>query len=156
MRFLTERLWHDADRASVGTWTIPESTTLNEFGIAQSHSKQMADLTLTPDHRFTWSRHGGRRTDFGRWQLRGRYLISEFSNPGKRRKVGYPYRDRIIKLTPQELVYVQGEDAPGRKSSSNQAIQRTAGRSAFELTMTSTFNIQRCAASPAVADLESR
>ncbi len=101
------------ERQLVGTWTIPESTRLNEFGIAKSHSKQMMDLTLAPDHRFTWSRHGGRRTDFGRWQLQGRYLISEFSNPGKRRKVGYPYRDRIIKLTRQELVYLQGEDAPG-------------------------------------------
>ncbi len=38
----------------------------------------------------------------------------------------------------------------------NQAIQRTAGRSAFPLSMTSTFNRQRCAPSPAVADLLSR
>ena len=89
----------------------------------------MVDLTLTPDHRFTWSRHGGRRTDFGRWQLRGRYLISEFSNPGKRRKVGYPYRDRIIKPTPQEPSIYRAR-MPRAKSSSNQAIQRTAGRAA--------------------------
>jgi hypothetical protein len=38
----------------------------------------------------------------------------------------------------------------------NQAMQRTAGRSAFSLSMTSTFNQQRRASSPAVADLVSR
>jgi hypothetical protein len=38
----------------------------------------------------------------------------------------------------------------------NQAMQRTAGRSAFPLSMTSTFNQQRRAPSPAVADLVSR
>jgi hypothetical protein len=35
-------------------------------------------------------------------------------------------------------------------------MQRTAGRSAFSLWMTSTFNLQRCAPSLAVADLVSR
>jgi hypothetical protein len=38
----------------------------------------------------------------------------------------------------------------------NQAMQRTAGRSAFSLQMTSTFNQQPHAPSPAVADLVSR
>ncbi len=38
----------------------------------------------------------------------------------------------------------------------NQAIQRTAGRAAFPLSMTSTFNLQRRALSPAVAGLMSR
>jgi hypothetical protein len=68
------------ERQLIGTWTTPESFTQNEFGVTQSHSKQMVDLTLTPDHRFTWSLHGGRPTDFGRWQLHGRYLISEFTD----------------------------------------------------------------------------
>jgi hypothetical protein len=36
------------------------------------------------------------------------------------------------------------------------AMQRTTGRSAFELSMTSTFNQQPRALSPAVADLMSR
>jgi len=38
----------------------------------------------------------------------------------------------------------------------NQAMQRTAGRSAFQLSMTSTFNPQPRSLSPAVADLVSR
>ena len=38
----------------------------------------------------------------------------------------------------------------------NQAIERTAGRAAFPLSMTSTFNLQRSALSPAVAGLVSR
>jgi hypothetical protein len=40
--------------------------------------------------------------------------------------------------------------------SSNRAMQRTAGRSPFSLSMTSTLNVQRRAPSPAVADLVSR
>ena len=38
----------------------------------------------------------------------------------------------------------------------NHAMQRTAGRSAFQLSMSSTFNLQRCAPLPALADLVSR
>jgi len=44
----------------------------------------------------------------------------------------------------------------GGKTSSIQAMQRTAGRSAFPLSMTSTFNPQPRSPSPAVADLVSR
>lgn len=101
----------------VGTWTRPETEkTVNDgITIRRSYSKQMVDLTLSPDHTFVWSLHGRRRTDFGRWHLSGRYLISEFSNPGRGRKAGYPYRDKVTKLTPNELVYVQGEDAPGEE-----------------------------------------
>jgi hypothetical protein len=40
--------------------------------------------------------------------------------------------------------------------SSNQAMQRTAGRAAFPLPMNSTFNPQPRSPSPAVADLVSR
>jgi hypothetical protein len=42
------------------------------------------------------------------------------------------------------------------RRSSNQAMQRTAGRSAFPLAVTSTFNLQPRTLSPAVADLGSR
>jgi hypothetical protein len=42
------------------------------------------------------------------------------------------------------------------RGTSNHAIQRTAGRSAFQLSMTSTFNPQPRTLSPAVADLRSR
>ena len=45
---------------------------------------------------------------------------------------------------------------PMRRETPNQAMQRTAGRSAFSLSMTSTFNLQLRAPSPAVADLVSR
>jgi hypothetical protein len=38
----------------------------------------------------------------------------------------------------------------------NWAMQRTAGRSAFQLSMITTSYSQRCALSPAVADLVSR
>jgi hypothetical protein len=43
-----------------------------------------------------------------------------------------------------------------RSARPNQAMQRTAGRSEFWLSMTSTFNLQPRALSPAVADLGSR
>jgi hypothetical protein len=42
------------------------------------------------------------------------------------------------------------------RTTPNQAMQRAAGRFAFPLSMTPTFNWQRRAPSPAVADLVSR
>ena len=52
----------------------------------------------------------------------------------------------------------EGQEADGtwRKDASNQAMQRTAGRSALPLSMTSTFHLQPHSPSPAVADLVSR
>ena len=119
-----------AEHQLVGTWTAPaKETTINDgLTITRSYSKQMVDLTLRPDHTFVWSHDGGRPTDLGRWHLSGRYLISEFSNRGMGRKAGYPYRDKIIKLTPKELVYVQGEDtADIEVHLSRQCSERLAG-----------------------------
>lgn len=100
------------ERKLVGTWTAPESSTwLGD--LEQSRSKQMIDITFMPDHRFVGGLHGQHPKDFGRWRLSGRYLILEFTNRAKGHKVAYPYRDTIIKLTSQELVYVQGEDDAG-------------------------------------------
>ena len=102
------------ERQLVGTWTAPESST-EVKGVEQSHSKQMIDFTFAPGHIFYGGLHGRRPTDFGRWQLDGQYLIFEFTNRAKGHKVAYPYRDKIIKLTSHELVYIQGEDDPGEK-----------------------------------------
>ena len=46
--------------------------------------------------------------------------------------------------------------ASSARKTPNQAMQRTAGRSAFPLSVTSTFSLQPPAPSPAVADLGSR
>ena len=75
----------------------------------------MVDLTLTQDHRFVWSVRGQGPTDFGRWQLDGRWLITEYANRGKGHKVAHEYRDKIIKVSPNELIYVQGEDDTGEE-----------------------------------------
>ena len=101
-----------AEHQLVGTWTAPaKETTVNDgITIKRSYSKRMVDLTLRPDHTFVWSQQGRRTTDFGRWHLSGRHLITEYTNHGKGHKVAHPYRDRIIKLTRTELVYIQGED----------------------------------------------
>jgi hypothetical protein len=101
------------DRQLVGTWTAPESSTQNQSGITLSTSKQMVDITLAPDHSFFSGLHGRRPKDFGRWHLYGWLLIWDFTNPAKGHRVGHPYRDRIIKISPRELVYLQGEDDPG-------------------------------------------
>ena len=74
-----------------------------------THSKQTVDLKLAADHTFAWSLDGRQRTDFGHWQLAGRYLVSRFSNAARGRKAGFPFRDKIIKVTPQELVYIQSK-----------------------------------------------
>ena len=63
-------------------------------------------------------------------------------------------REGTIKFTKSDGCFISRHYS--KTHSSSQAMQRTAGRSAFPLTMTSTFNPQRHAVSPAVADLGSR
>jgi hypothetical protein len=74
----------------------------------------MVDLTLTPDHRLVFWIRGERTPDsVGHWHLDGRWLCSEFTRRNEAHKVTHSYRDRIIKLTPHELVYMQSADDPG-------------------------------------------
>ena len=104
------------ERQLVGTWTAPvsETTTTSEFGGRHSHSKQLVDLTLTSDHRLVFWIRGERIPDsVGHWHLDGRWLCSEFTRRNEAYKVTHSYRDRIIKLTPHELVYRQSADDPG-------------------------------------------
>jgi hypothetical protein len=112
--FLTACSTLPTERQLIGTWTAPKSS-IESDGVRLSHSKQMIDLTLTPDHRFVWSVRGQGPTDFGRWQLDGRRLITEYANRGKGHKVAHEYRDKIIKVSPNELIYVQGEDETGEE-----------------------------------------
>ena len=98
----------------VGTWTAPKSST-ESGGVTLSHSKQMVDLTLRPDHMFVWSLRGQGPMDFGRWRLHGRWLITEYTNRGKGHRVGHECRDKIIELSSHDLIYVQGEDDSGEE-----------------------------------------
>ena len=97
------------ERGLVGTWTSPHTTIQNEFGMTQSHSKQMVDATFTPDHRYVWSLHGHRPTVRGRWALSGRHLVTEFTTREHSRNVTRQYRDKITKLSDRELIFPEGE-----------------------------------------------
>jgi len=112
--FLTACSTLPTERQLIGTWTAPKSS-IESDGVTVSHSKQMIDLTLTQDHRFVWSVRGQGPTDFGRWQLDGRWLITEYVNRGKGHKVAHEYRDKIIKVSPNELIYVKARMILGRK-----------------------------------------
>jgi hypothetical protein len=95
----------------IGTWMAPEIWT-EERGVTTSHSKQMVDLTLRADHTFLWSLRGRHEAGTGHWSLRGRWLTFVFTSREEGHKVGHPYRDKIIKLSAEELVYIQGEEDP--------------------------------------------
>src|SRR3954464_15122821 len=100
------------ERQLVGTWTAPEKWTRdNASGVMISHSKQMRDFRLAANHTFTWSRHGRRPTEFGHWDLSGRYLITWYNHTARGRDAGFRFRDKITKVTPEELVYIQSEDS---------------------------------------------
>ena len=77
-------------------------------------------------------------TDIGVSQQGGRWLVTY---PGD--------SHRIIALG-------RSQWAPSSTKRPNHAMQRTAGRSAFPLSVISIFNLQPRALSPAVADLGSR
>jgi hypothetical protein len=62
--------------------------------------------------------------------------------------------DYLRRTLPSHSVQTSIDEQPPPRP--NQAMQRTAGRSAFPLSMTATFHLERHAPSPAVADLGSR
>jgi hypothetical protein len=125
-----------AEHQLVGTWTMPATQTSVDNGVTikRSHSKEMVDLTLTADHRFIWTPRGRAPDATGRWHLDGHSLVWEFTSRRKGHKVTHPYRDRIIRLTPTELVYIQGEDTADtdvhltRRSSEPLAAPRSSFR----------------------------
>ncbi len=96
----------------------------------------------------------------GRWYAGGEVLVIHYNTVER----AGSWVMRIVDIAP-DAIRLRGDDggdvlmlrsaAPPPKAS-NQAMQRTAGRSAFPLAMTSTFNPQPRAPSPAVADLGSR
>ena len=96
------------ERQLVGTWTSPESTTENEFGVTQSRSKQMVDATFGADHTYVWRLRGHKPTAIGRWSLSGRYIVTEFTTRGHGRRIPHQYRDKITKLTEHELIFPEG------------------------------------------------
>ena len=104
------------ERQLIGTWTGPEEETkiTSESGVEHSHSKQMIDLTLRPDHRLVFYVRGERRADsIGHWRLDGRWLLIEFTRRKEAHKIRHSVRGRIITATPHELFYVQEGGGPG-------------------------------------------
>ena len=100
----------------------------------------------------------------GRWYAGGRFLYlrypSTFRPDGPALQLWHiedVSRDELrLRLWSDGGVHVFHHVDAVATNASNQAMQRTAGRSAFPLSMPSTFNLQPHAPSPAVADLVSR
>jgi hypothetical protein len=97
----------------VGTWTMPTRLATDASGKMAPDTQQMVDLTLAPDHTFIWSPRGQAPTAYGYWHLDGRTLITEFTSHGKGYKIANPYRDRIVKVSSKEVIYVQGKEDAG-------------------------------------------
>ena len=116
------------EKRLIGTWTAPERETRRADGYLISHSKQMVDVTFKSDHTFRWSLHGHRVTDYGHWQLRDRDLIWIFTNAAPNRKAGYPFHDRILKLTDQELVYIQDKNSSPKAAGLKIYLTRRASK----------------------------
>ena len=89
----------------VGTWTMPIDTRQNEFGVTQWRSKQLAEMTIKPDHTYTSKHRGNSAAVAGRWRLSGRWLISEFTTRKNGRTVTERNRNHILKLSDQQLVF---------------------------------------------------
>jgi len=99
----------------IGTWTAPQETTENEFGIVPRQSKQMIDVTFTADHKYLWALHGRSPIVTGRWRLDGWWLVTEIKRQPKGGKLGREYRDKIVGISDRELIFpesklIQGDD----------------------------------------------
>jgi hypothetical protein len=88
----------------VGTWRMPADRNENEFGVVTWQSKQMAEITVRPDHTYISRRLGERRSVSGHWQLNGRWLSWDGPSLTKGRRVMKRDRAEILKLSDRELV----------------------------------------------------
>jgi hypothetical protein len=150
----------------------------HHLGFDDDGQKAARQIALkTPLHRFTFTTRkaleNGRPNYSERILDEVRPLVARLSptqlkrlNPlseiyeKKDQDVYNAYRDATAHAMLERGILVYMDDRAGgvyiAKQRPNQAMQRTAGRSAFPPSMTSTFNQQRRALSPAVADLGSR
>jgi hypothetical protein len=99
----------------------------------------------------------------GRWYAGGSLIFLRFSGddfagirPVVLRIVDIQNDELRVRLNGEKTIYTFRRSIPHAADASNQAMQRTAGRTAFQLPMTSAFNPKRRSPSPAVADLVSR
>jgi hypothetical protein len=140
-----------SDSVLVGTWQLEDGC------IDCTHW-----LTLRPDHKVVgfsdsvgrlWLDHGGR------WYAGGELLVIHYESAEQSQSTVL----RILDITPdvirvrwggREIRMTRSDAIP--PNASNQAVQRTAGRSAFQLFVASNLSEQPRTLSPAVADLGSR
>lgn len=103
------------ERQLVGTWSdhLKETFIRGESGVEHSYSKRMVDLSLTADHRLVFWLRGERTPDsIGRWRLDGQSLWIEFTRRNEHHRITHSYRNKITKISPYELLYVQSSDDP--------------------------------------------
>jgi len=134
----------------IGTWIMGAAGADTVYGTFRSDSTYSITHSERP-----WAR--------GTWKLSpdGRKLsmINAVSGEGDATVIKR-FDGRLLHLTNghDDFTWERARSRGHRQSSKrpNQAMQRTAGRFAFPLSMTSTLNQQPRALSPAVADLVSR
>jgi hypothetical protein len=138
------------------------------FGAWQGVSEDTGDgvyWQFRRDHTFSsfiLSPMSGEKLPFweGRWHAGGPFLYLRFSSENSREVVALRFdissEHLTINLPRSGDTMWSLERVSDTGRTSNQAMQPTAGRSAFPLSMTSTSNLQPHAPSPAVADLGSR
>lgn len=97
-------------QALVGTWTFSAAIEYHEDG--STKTIEMApdmDITFTSDQKELWSYPGEPPQAVARWHLEGNDLVftmetkSFFGGPGITR------RERIIKITPDEVIFSDGK-----------------------------------------------
>ncbi len=137
-----------SDSILVGTWemTMP-------YGMDSA-----TWVRFEPDHTATWFSDSiaGYQVDYRtRWFAAGPYIYMRYEGQRQIWQIQEILLDELhLRAAKVDYIFKRVERDP--PEASNQAMQRTAGRSAFSLPMTRTFYSQPHTLSPAVADLVSR
>ena len=73
-------------------------------------SKEVMQITFTPDHKEFWSHRGQLPHATARWHLEGDDLVFTFISQPKDMHLRGRRREKIVRVTATELVFTNGTD----------------------------------------------
>lgn len=96
----------------IGTWEMPASTIIYDANTPNApfpiKSKEVVEITFTPDHKEVWRTRGGPIDTVARWHLEGNDLVFTLETQTDVGPPGTTKRETIKKITSDELVFTDG------------------------------------------------
>ena len=95
----------------IGTWEMPASTVIYDASTPNGpfpiKSKDMVQVTFTPDHKEVWRLRGADEV-VAKWHLEGDDLVFTLETQAEAGPPGTTQRQKIKRITAEELVFTDG------------------------------------------------